>query len=116
MNVIPLVLPKVEHLVSTETRTWPLKVLIVHFAFVVLAVLLMASVLATRNPSRSTRVFFGAIGVLNGVLVALVLGITAVRAIYNPRTLQSSEKGDEPKTMSPPGDIEAVDAAVEVQG
>lgn len=70
MNLIPAVLPKVEHLVSTETRVWPLKILLLHFALVVVSVIITAVSLTVKTPSRQVSRLFGAIGVLNGVIVA----------------------------------------------
>lgn len=66
MNVVPIVLPKVEHLVSTETRTWPLKVLLLHFALVVTSVVLTAIAIVSQRPSKNIRRAFGTIGVING--------------------------------------------------
>lgn len=86
MNVVPVILPKVEHLVSTEARTWPLKVLLFHFATVVMAVILIIITLSTQNSSRDVRILFGVVGTISGILVSISLVVTALRAYYKPRT------------------------------
>ncbi|KAJ8603739.1 hypothetical protein CTAYLR_000259 [Chrysophaeum taylorii] len=86
MNLIPAALPKVEHLVSTETRTWPLKGLLVHFAGVVVTIILTAVALGTQKTTRKVKVLFGAIGVINGIVASVFLVVTASRTLCKPRT------------------------------
>ena len=90
INIVPIVVPKVQHLVLTEVRTWPLKCVIIQYAVVILAVILIGAVLGAVKTSRRLKIVFGALGVSNGVIVALALTIVAFRALADPRTKQGS--------------------------
>ena len=92
INIIPILLPKVQHLVLTEVRTWPLKVLTFQFAYVIIAVLLIGAVLSGVKTSRRLKIVFGILGVANGVIVSIALTIVSLRALYHPRTAEADAK------------------------
>eukprot|EP00634_Sargassococcus_sp_CCMP2135_P003622 CAMPEP_0198659784 /NCGR_PEP_ID=MMETSP1467-20131203/33713_1 /TAXON_ID=1462469 /ORGANISM="unid. sp., Strain CCMP2135" /LENGTH=315 /DNA_ID=CAMNT_0044396163 /DNA_START=35 /DNA_END=982 /DNA_ORIENTATION=- len=86
LNVIPIVVPKIQHLVLTEVRTWPLKTLIAQYVTVLVAVILIGAVLSTVKTTRRLKIVFGILGVANGVVVSLALAFVSVRALVAPRT------------------------------
>lgn len=91
MNLIPIILPMVEHLVATEPRTWPLKGLIIQFVLVIAAVVFFVVALVAGSPSRTNQIFFATVGVINGFLVALSLTMAASKALCNPRYVKGLE-------------------------
>uniref|UniRef100_A0A7S3NRB8 Uncharacterized protein n=1 Tax=Aureoumbra lagunensis TaxID=44058 RepID=A0A7S3NRB8_9STRA len=85
MNIIPIVLPKIQHLIATEVRLWPVKCLIIHFFLVITTVIIFIPTFA-RAQSTAVQRGLGAVGVINGVLAAFAIAINAFIIYRAPRT------------------------------
>jgi hypothetical protein len=91
MNLVPLFLPKILHLVTTETSThWP-KLMIFHFCCVILSVVIMAPAIPLIK-KKSMQRMFGIVGVVNGLIVAAAVAGSTALVYYKPRKDQTKSR------------------------
>ena len=99
MNLVPFFLPKVTHLVTTETSTrWP-KLMMVHFVCVLISVFCMAPAIPMIK-KHSLQKAFGIVGVINGLIVQVAIACATAYAYYKPRK-EPAPAGVEIKETAP---------------
>ena len=92
--LVPFVAPKFFHLMQTEPRIWPLKLMLFNFGQAFVALFAIGSCVG-KAKAHSFHVTFGVMGTINGLLIALMFAAISYNIMKNPRTDQ--EKASEAK-------------------
>ena len=92
--LVPFVAPKFFHLMQTEPRVWPLKLMLFNFGQAFVALFAIGSCVG-KAKAHSFQVTFGVMGTINGVLIALMFAAISYNIMKNPRTDQ--DKASEAK-------------------